>query len=168
MVLCDLSKAFDSINRNILFLKLASCKIDNFWFEDYLTKRTQAVQIGKTVSSVREVAYGVPQGSILGPLLFAIFVNDMSKIVKNCEVVQYADDSQFMFTGSPNDIKTMKEKAELTMSKVKHYFDSNGLKVNPQKTQVIFTLGQRVLSKQRGSLCRGRRVQHYSSHREPI
>ena len=147
LILCDLSKAFDSINRNILLNKLCECKIDRFWFEDYLKNRTQVVKIGKHISSKREVNYGVPQGSILGPLLFSIYINDMSKVGGECDLVQYADDAQFIFSGSPNDVKAITDQAERTMSRAKHYFDSNGLKVNPQKTQVIFVGSRQNIAK---------------------
>ena len=147
LILCDLSKAFDSINRNILIEKLGKCKIDEFWFKNYLSNRSQSVQIGKNVSSKKEVVFGVPQGSILGPLLFTIFVNDMFKVATDCDLVQYADDSQFIFVGSPNDIMDLKRQAEQTMKKAKLYFDSNGLKVNPQKTQVIFIGSRQNIAK---------------------
>ena len=142
LILCDLSKAFDSINRDLLLKKLAACRIDSFWFDSYLSDRSQSVQLGKVISSKRDVSYGVPQGSILGPLLFSIFVNDMSRLAVDCELVQYADDSQFIFTGSPNNIRAIIDKAETTLKIAKHYFDVNGLKVNPNKTQAIF-LGSR-------------------------
>ena len=147
LILCDLSKAFDSINRSILLSKLEKCKIDRFWFENYLENRTQAVKIGKNTSSRREVGYGVPQGSILGPLLFSIFVIDMSKLTTDCDLVQYADDSQFIFSGSPNNIKAITDRAKHTMSRAKQYFDSNGLKVNPQKTQAIFVGSRQNIAK---------------------
>ena len=147
LILCDLSKAFDSINRDILHKKLAACRIDSFWFESYLSHRSQSVKIGKTISSKKSVDYGVPQGSILGPLLFTIFVNDMSTLAVDCELVQYADDSQFIFTGSPANIRAIIEKAERTLKNVKHYFNINGLKVNPDKTQAMFLGSRQYLAK---------------------
>ena len=64
----------------------------------------------------------------------------MSKVATECDLVQYADDSQYIFSGSPNDVKAITYQAEYTMSRAKHYFDSNRLKVNPQKTQTIILL----------------------------
>jgi len=142
LVLCDLSKAFDSINHSILIKKLNYHFIDAFWFDDYLLGRSQSVKIEKCISSKKEVTFGVPQGSILGPILFLIFVNDMSKLARNCFLIQYADDSQFIFTGSMDKIGELVHNAEETLKEAKTYFDVNGLKVNAQKTQIIF-LGNR-------------------------
>ena len=71
----------------------------------------------------------------------------MSRIATECELVQYADDSQFIFTGSPYNIKAIIEKAERTLKIAKQYFDINGLKVNPDKTQAIFLGSRQHLSK---------------------
>ncbi len=69
LTLCDLSKAFDSVNHSILLEKLENTDIDKFWFDDYLKGRSQSVRLNNTVSSKTTVRYGVPQGSILGPIL---------------------------------------------------------------------------------------------------
>ena len=85
VVLFDLSKAFDVINHNILLHKLNKCGIRGIakdWFESYLSNRTQFVEIDDMKSSYQHVPCGVPQGSILGPLLYLIYVND---IWKSCD-----------------------------------------------------------------------------------
>ena len=147
LTLCDLSKAFDSVNHKILLKKLIDHHIDTFWFEDYLSYRTQSVRIGKTISSKLNVPFGVPQGSILGPILFLIFVNDMKNVTTNCLLVQYADDSQFIHTGTTNNLQELIRSAENTMKEAKHYFDSNGLMINTKKTQCIFIGSRQNISK---------------------
>ena len=95
MLLLDLQKAFDSVNHDILLMKLQSIGINTDivnWFQSYLSGRLQTINISGASSTPREITCGVPQGFILGPLLFFIYVNDMSAVVKN-KLLLYADDT---------------------------------------------------------------------------
>lgn len=138
LTLCDLSKAFDSVSHEQLLKKLPLINVDTFWFDQYLSNRTQSVKIENVVSGKLDVSFGVPQGSILGPILFLIFVNDMSQLATTCLLVQYADDSQFVHTGTVEEIHELIRDAESTLENVKLYFDRNGLMINANKTQCIF------------------------------
>ena len=81
LTLCDLSKAFDSVSHNILLKKFSALKIDVFWLKNYIENRAQSVRLNNTTSNKLNVAYGVPQGSILGPVLFSIYVNDLNECI---------------------------------------------------------------------------------------
>ena len=101
MVLLDLQKAFDTVNHQILLQKLQAIGVNNSslqWFQGYLSGRTQLVDIAGTYSSLKAVTCRVPQGSILGPLLFSIYVNDLPSVVA-CKVLLYADDTALIVSG---------------------------------------------------------------------
>ncbi len=139
LLLLDLSKAFDSVNHIILLRKLGDMGVDSAWFESYLSNRTQSVKINNKIKSERRnTNFGVPQGSILGPILFLVFMNDIScgdPFKSNMTI--YADDVQLLFSKSPKDMDQMKIEAETALTNIKQWYGRNGLKVNASKTQSI-------------------------------
>ena len=97
----DLQKAFDTINHSILLGKLKAIGFDSTaidWMKSYLEAREQVVDINGTMSSPLPVNCGVPQGSILGPLLFLLYINDMNAAC-NCKLFLFADDSALLISG---------------------------------------------------------------------
>ena len=95
MILIDLQKAFDTTDYDVLLQKLYAFGFSKHtvnWFQSYLSNRSFLVNLGNNFSQPASVSCGVPQGSILGPLLFLIYVNDMSQVVK-CDLFLYADDA---------------------------------------------------------------------------
>ena len=143
-VLIDLSAAFDLVSPSILMKKL---KIYGFqssmyeWIESYLTDRFQAVWIDHTMSSYLPCSVGVPQGSILGPLLFMLFVNDLPFIL-DCGVEIYADDTT-LTSANKNSNET-----SLTLTrncgKINEWMEANTLKLNAGKTHLL-TLGTDIM-----------------------
>ncbi len=107
-----LSKAFESVKHEILLNKVYDMRIDTFLFKDYLTNRTQSVRIGNNISTNLQVPFSVPQESILGPILFTMFVNDLASQVNNCLLIQYADDTQFIISGSIENLAELIRKTE--------------------------------------------------------
>ena len=134
---CDLSKAFDVINHKILLHKLNVYGLRgtiNKWFANYLVDRSQYVNIDGNVSLSRKLDCGVPQGSILGPLLYLLYVNDIYKSC-NGNILSFADDTTMYV--SDHDVNKLYKKAQIETNKLFNWFCANKLSLNPGKTKYI-------------------------------
>ncbi len=134
LTLCDLSKAFDSVSHNILLKKCAKLGIDSFWFKNYLCNRIQSVRMGNDMSSALQVHYGLPLGSVLGPIQFNIYVNDLSEETNDCFLIQDVDDTQYLQTGTTDSLPQLIRNTEQTLTKIIHYFNKNCPPLNSMKT----------------------------------
>ena len=136
-IFCELSKAFDVINHKILIKKLEHYGIRGIaknWLINYLTNRTQFVEIENTKSQIINIECGVPQGSILGPLLYLIYVNDIAKST-NANILSFADDTS-LYLSDPK-IDNLYEMANIELNKLYEWFCANMLSLNPSKTKFI-------------------------------
>ena len=110
-VFLDLSKAFDTLDHQILFTKLEHYGIRDValqWIKSYFSCRQQFVQVNQTCSSMQTFKCGVPQGSILGPLFFILYINDLPKDSKLTELLLFADDTSIFFSHSnPNYLENV-------------------------------------------------------------
>ena len=147
-VFCDFSKAFDSVNLSILLHKLYHYGIRGFchdWFKTYLTDRKQYVSISNSKSSYLEISHGVPQGSVLGPLLFLLFINDMPNSSNILNFTLFADDSTLSYKLDPRNVARSLEILNNELSKVYKWLLLNKLKINIDKTNyIIFSYRRRI------------------------
>ena len=98
-IFVDLQKAFDTVEHDILLTKLEHYGVRglvNDWFKSYLSDRKKFVSINGRDSNLVSVLYGVPQGSVFGPLLFLIYINDLNQTIKVCKVHHFADDTNLL------------------------------------------------------------------------
>jgi len=149
-VLLDMSKAFDSVHHQILLRKLqdvgASTSVLQ-WFNSYLTNRYQVVRIHSTVSNPIPIEYGVPQGSILGPLLFSIYVNDLPEAPRNCSTECYVDDTKLFVSFHSQDTQRIVEEMNEDLLGVRNWCFRNRLLLNPDKTKLIVFGSRQMTSK---------------------
>ena len=137
-IFLDLSKAFDTVNHKILLQKLEYYGIRGnalLWFTNYLSNRQQYVFHDKINSKMKYIECGVPQGSILGPLLFLIYINDLINVSKSLYTVLFADDTN-MFYSDKNPDKIM-ETINNELAKIDIWFKVNKLSLNTSKTHYI-------------------------------
>ena len=133
VIFCDLRKAFDTVNHQLLFKKLHKIGIRGTelnWFISYLTGRKQFVYLNNKNSTLLEILLGVPQGSILGPLLFLLYINDLPLASKLINFL-FADDAAL--TASGRDIDSLSELVNDELKKIVHYFGLNKLSLHPKK-----------------------------------
>jgi hypothetical protein len=134
----DTSKAFDSVSHERLLLKLKLLGVEGTelsWFESYLTGRLQTVRVGTTTSPFLQLKSGVPQGSILGPLLFLVYINDLPSAIGSAMVNLYADDT--VVYGSDSGCANLQQKINAAMDELTNWFRLNRLQLNTKKTVAI-------------------------------
>ncbi|GFS07822.1 reverse transcriptase-like protein [Elysia marginata] len=142
MTLLDLSAAFNTIDRNILLTRLnqtfgLSGTVLQ-WFESYLSNRTQSVFNGDHTSRKLPLVFGVPQGSVLGPILFTLYTSPLSSIIKlhGMSYHLYADDTQMYCTDTINNLPLLLSKTSICIESVKEWMMTNKLKLNDDKTEI--------------------------------
>jgi len=139
-IFCDLQKAFDTVDHTILLKKLCSIGvrgIELHWFKNYLSNRKQFVNIDGINSVLLDILIGVPQGSILGPLLFLIYINDLPTC-SNFDDSLFADDTTL--NKSHANLKELESIVNLEFQKILYFFQSHKLSLHPEKTKfMLFT-----------------------------
>ena len=134
----DLSKAYDCLPHDLLIAKLGAYGLDRSSLRllmDDLNSRKQRTKVGSSYSKWSEIKHGIPQGSILGPLLFNIFINDLFFVIEKSDICNFADDNTLYSCGA--NLKTVLKNLEHDASKHLHWFKINSMKANPAKFQFM-------------------------------
>ena len=139
-ILVDFRKAFDLVDHRLLIQKLKHYKVNDLslsWFDSYLNNRTQQVTVNTSQSKAERIRSGVPQGSILGPLLFLIFINDLPLCLKDavCSVDLYADDTTLYEIGFDKDV--LENNLQHALNLLNSWCLENGMIINIDKTKLM-------------------------------
>ena len=137
-IFIDLQKAFDTVDHDILIKKLSHYGVrgvPNDWFRSYLSNRKQFVSINGVNSNLQPVQYGVPQGSVLGPLLFLIYINDLHSAITFCTTRHFADDTNLLIKNK--SLKQLKKQLNLDLRKLVSWLNANKISLNASKTEML-------------------------------
>lgn len=141
MCLLDFSKAFDSVDHKLLCMKLKNyfgfSETASTLINSYLSNRTQKVRVGQIFSTARYTKCGVPQGSVLGPLLFSLFINDIFSICKHAKIHGYADDIQLYISNRIGLIEDLCSKLNDDVEAIRNWSIANKLSLNPEKSCIL-------------------------------
>ena len=160
LVLLDFAKAFDTVNHSLLLAKLHAIGVDELsvnWFRCYLTGRKQCVRVANNTSSYLDVISGVPQGSILGPILFSVFINDLPERVRNCYPHLFADDVQTSKSFTSDNAAVALSELNADLNNINDWSSDNGLSLNVDKCQHIIIGSQLFQNNPINNIC------HYNS-----
>ena len=137
-IFVDFQKAFDTVDHNILLQKLEHYGIRglaNNWFKSYLSNRKQYVSINGFHSNTLPMDYGVPQGSVLGPLLFLLYINDLHNAIRHSVVHHFADDTNLLYVNK--NLKTIQNKVNQDLKSLCTWLRANKISLNASKTELI-------------------------------
>ena len=137
-VFIDFRKAFDCVQHPVLLKKIKNLGLSGLvvdWIESYLTNRKQRVYANDCYSDYMDVTQGVPQGSVLGPLFYIIYANDIAQLVKHCKLALYADDT-VLYTSNRNfEVSVLNLQRDI--NSLANWCETNGIQANTDRTKVM-------------------------------
>ena len=137
-VFLDFKKAFDMVNHKVLLKKLEHYGVRGHaikWFTSYLSERKQYTTVNNMDSQINEISYGVPQGSVLGPLLFLIYVNDLNSAIKFLYIRHFADDTNIL--NRNHSQKKINQRINFDLKNIVEWLRANRIALNTTKTEIV-------------------------------
>ena len=134
----DLQKAFDTVEHDIFLSKLQHYVIRglvNEWFKSYLSNRKQYVSINGYDSNLADVKFGVPKGSVLGLLLFLVYINDLNQALKFCKVHHFADDTNLIHFSK--SVYRLNKYVNLDLKNLTYWLNANRISLNVKKIELV-------------------------------
>ena len=145
-IFLDFAKAFDTVNHDILLKKLEYYGLRGLaqkWFKSYLSNRMQGTDIGGVQSSLNYIKCGVPQGSVLGPLLFLLYINDIINSSDLFNFTLFADDTSLFYSQKNSSKEDLSQIVNKELEKISHWLGANKLSLNVKKSQLlVFSLSK--------------------------
>ena len=137
-VFLDFKKAFDTVNHKILFKKIEHYEVRGHaikWFKSYLSERKQYTAVNNADSQINEISYGVPQGSVLGPLLFLIYINDLNSAIRFSYIRHFADDKNILYKN--HSLKKINQRINFDLKNIVEWLRVNRTALNTSKTEIV-------------------------------
>ena len=164
VLMVDLTKAFDRATKSAVILALDKLGVSSwiiYWIYNYMSQRFQAVNVNGIISSWKEVKSGVPQGSVLGPLLFAVIVDDLKPIFSNSTIIKYADDMTLLHFLRRKEEDNLQEEWD----NIKSWCTSVQLAPNGKKTKVMDIITNKKLGEMKSINENGTQIENVTSAR---
>ena len=164
-VFLDIKQAFGTVNHKILLKKLEHYGVRSHaikWFTSYLTGRKQYTSVNNASSQVVEIFYGVPQGSVLGPLLFLIYINDLNQAIKFSYIRHFADDTNILYRDK--SLKKINQRINFDLKNIVEWLRANRIELSAKKTEIVlFRSPRKVVTRKMNFGISGQKIQAKSS-----
>ena len=143
----DWQKAFDKVDKTILLSKIANLGINVAWLKSYLLDRDQVVKIKDDFSEHKKTLLGVPQGRILGSLLFSIFINDLSNVIKHSSLILFADNNYLLISGFVHEKAEVQHNLQNDLHSISNWMNNNSMKLHAKKPDLLLVGTKSMLTK---------------------
>ena len=164
-VFLDFKKAFDTVNHRILLKKLEHYGVRGHaikWFTSYLTERKQYTTVNNTNSQIKDVSYGVPQGSVLGPLLFLIYINDLNSVITFSYIRHFADDTNILYRHK--SLRKINQRINFDLKNIAEWLRANRIALNTNKTEIVlFRSPRKTVTRKMNFRISGQKIEPKSS-----